>query len=313
MSKRAAEVQLTQDNVDDLDEVTDEPGIFEVASEEQLKQRVIKKARRINPLEDSTSAGPSIFAGLKSFQSSTLERKPLTAALMVSPPVRATAPVKTTPFLTHLKSLNESVTKWINEHVNSNPHIDLTPIFKDYKSHLSDIESKYKNTSEADDNQGSEYKVSETEANETAPTSATDQESQESQEESTQDESQEDAPAQTAPNDDDSLMSVRAKLFYKKGAEYCELGVGTLKIQTSGDKAVRLLLRNDTSVGKVILNIRITNGIPVSSKGNNVFMVCMANPPLTKNPDDSPISYLIRVKTAQLAEKILTTMKDNIN
>ncbi len=102
----------------------------------------IKKARRINPLEDSTSAGPSIFAGLKSFQSSTLERKPLTAALMVSPPVRATAPVKTTPFLTHLKSLNESVTKWINEHVNSNPHIDLTPIFKDYKSHLSDIESK---------------------------------------------------------------------------------------------------------------------------------------------------------------------------
>ncbi len=102
---------------------------------------------------------------------------------MVSPPVRATAPVKTTPFLTHLKSLNESVTKWINEHVNSNPHIDLTPIFKDYKSHLSDIESKvwfifgesgdivgilqYKNTSEADDNQGSEYKVSETEANET--------------------------------------------------------------------------------------------------------------------------------------------------
>ncbi len=147
------------------------------------------------------------------------------------------------------------------------------------------------------------------------PTSAT-----ESQEESTHDadESQGDAPAQSspaqsAPNDDDSLMSVRAKLFYKKGAEYCELGVGTLKIETSGDKAVRLLLRNDTSVGKVILNVRITNGIPVSSKGNNVFVVCMPNPPLTKKPDDSPVSYLIRVKTAQLAEKLLTTMKDNIN
>ncbi len=86
--------------------------------------------------------GPSIFAGLKSFQSSTLERQSLAAAPMVSSPVKAVEPVKTTPFLTHLKSLNESVTKWINEHVNSDPHIDLTPIFKDYKSHLSDIESK---------------------------------------------------------------------------------------------------------------------------------------------------------------------------
>ena len=108
-------------------------------------------------------------------------------------------------------------------------------------------------------------------------------------------------------------MSVRAKLFYKKGAEYCELGIGTLKVQSSGEKAVRLLLRNDTSVGKILLNVRITSDIPVSSKSNNVFVVCVANPPLTKGADSTPVSYLIRVKTAQMAEKLLSTLKDNMN
>ncbi len=119
-------------------------------------------------------------------------------------------------------------------------------------------------------------------------------------------------PSIIADDDDDCLMSVKAKLFYKKGEEFCELGVGALKVE-SGDQSVRLLLRNNTSVGKVILNIRVTKDIPVSSKGNNVFVVCVPNPPLSKTPDNSPTTYLIRVKTAQLADKLLTTTKDNLN
>lgn len=114
-------------------------------------------------------------------------------------------------------------------------------------------------------------------------------------------------------DDDDCLMSVKAKLFYKKGEEFCELGVGVLKVEGSGDQSVRLLLRNNTSVGKVILNVRVTKDIPVSSKGNNVFVVCVPNPSLSKTADNSPTTYLIRVKTPQLAEKLLTTTKDNVN
>ena len=108
-------------------------------------------------------------------------------------------------------------------------------------------------------------------------------------------------------------MKVKAKLFYKKGEEFCELGVGVLKVESTGDQSVRLLLRNNTSVGKVILNIRVTKDIPISCKGNNVFVVCIPNPPLSKTPDDSPTTYLIRVKTPQLAEKLLTTTKDNLS
>lgn len=107
-------------------------------------------------------------------------------------------------------------------------------------------------------------------------------------------------------------MTVRAKLFYKKGSEYTELGVGTLKVQPSSSKAVGLLLRNDTSLSKVLLNVRVTSDIPVSSKNNNVFLVCVPNPPLSKD-NDTPVSYLIRVKTSQLADKLMTTLKENTN
>ena len=106
-------------------------------------------------------------------------------------------------------------------------------------------------------------------------------------------------------------MSVRAKLFYKKGSGYTELGVGTLKVQSSSTKAVRLLLRNDTSLSKVLLNVRVTSDIPISSKNNNVFVVCVPNPPLSKDNIDTPVSYLIRVKTSPLADKLVTRLKEN--
>ncbi len=99
----------------------------------------IMKAKRIKPIGDST--GPSIFSGLKGFQSSSFERNSLTTTL-IAPPLTIDAKKTTSPFLNHLKGLNESVTKWIKEHVNNNPYVDLTPIFADYKTHLSNIESK---------------------------------------------------------------------------------------------------------------------------------------------------------------------------
>ena len=46
-------------------------------------------------------------------------------------------------YLQQLKALNESVTKWIKNHVESNPLCILTPIFKDYEKHLEEINKKY--------------------------------------------------------------------------------------------------------------------------------------------------------------------------
>uniref|UniRef100_H2Z2N7 RanBD1 domain-containing protein n=1 Tax=Ciona savignyi TaxID=51511 RepID=H2Z2N7_CIOSA len=50
----------------------------------------------------------------------------------------------------HLSALNKSVTQWIVDHVEKNPVCDLTPIFKDYQKHLSDIEDKYGSGSQSE-------------------------------------------------------------------------------------------------------------------------------------------------------------------
>lgn len=45
-------------------------------------------------------------------------------------------------YLESIKSLNISVLSWLQKHVNENPYVDLTPVFKDYSMHLSNIEKK---------------------------------------------------------------------------------------------------------------------------------------------------------------------------
>ena len=119
--------------------------------------------------------------------------------------------------------------------------------------------------------------------------------------------------SQSEEVDDDSLFSVRAKLFYKKGDGFTELGVGQLRVQQagSGSSGVRLLLRNDTKLGTILLNVRVTTDIPVTVKGNNVFVVCVPNPPLSKEDPSSPVTYLLRVKTAQTASDLLKTLKEH--
>ena len=113
--------------------------------------------------------------------------------------------------------------------------------------------------------------------------------------------------------DDGSLLSLRAKLFYKKQDEYTELGVGTLKVQSSNGQSVCLLLRNDTSIGNILMNVRVTADVPMTLTKNNVIVVCPANPPLGKGAGEGGVvTYLIRVKTVQLAEKLHTTIKENM-
>ncbi len=47
-------------------------------------------------------------------------------------------------YLAHLKALNVQVSTWIKNHVDKNPYVFLSPIFKDYEAHLKDIEAKHK-------------------------------------------------------------------------------------------------------------------------------------------------------------------------
>lgn len=46
-------------------------------------------------------------------------------------------------FLSHLKSLNEGVVKWVKQHLDTNPHVNLSPVFDDYKKHFEELMRKY--------------------------------------------------------------------------------------------------------------------------------------------------------------------------
>jgi nuclear pore complex protein Nup50 len=48
----------------------------------------------------------------------------------------------TLDYYAKIKSLNESVSKWIKTHVEADPVCDLTPVFKDYSNHLKKIEEE---------------------------------------------------------------------------------------------------------------------------------------------------------------------------
>lgn len=111
-------------------------------------------------------------------------------------------------------------------------------------------------------------------------------------------------------SDDDSLLTVRAKLFYKKGSEFVDLGVGNIKAHSSSKGAIQLLMRNDTSLGTILLNVKVTGDMPVSCSKKSLLLVCPApNPSLSIG--EGPVTYLVRVKTTELAEQLLKVIQDN--
>ncbi|GFX11560.1 nuclear pore complex protein Nup50 [Trichonephila clavipes] len=113
-----------------------------------------------------------------------------------------------------------------------------------------------------------------------------------------------------AVQEEGAVYSKRCKLFFKKGQNYADKGVGTLHLKPLDGKT-QLLIRADTSLGNILLNIVLNASLPTSRTGkNNVLLVCIPNPPLdVKNPDSKEaIPMLIRVKTEQEADELLETL-----
>ncbi|XP_075900083.1 nuclear pore complex protein Nup50 [Nelusetta ayraudi] len=111
--------------------------------------------------------------------------------------------------------------------------------------------------------------------------------------------------------EDDAFYSKKCKLFYKKESEFKEKGVGTLHLKLTEQKTTQMIVRADTSLGNILLNILVQDSMPVSRLGkNNVMVVCVPNPPLDSSQPDEPVPLLIRVKTAQDADELLSILKE---
>ncbi|XP_075712066.1 nuclear pore complex protein Nup50 [Rhinoderma darwinii] len=105
--------------------------------------------------------------------------------------------------------------------------------------------------------------------------------------------------------EDDAFYSKKCKLFYKKDNEFKEKGVGTLHLKTLADHKTQLLIRADTNLGNILLNILVQPSMPCSRMGkNNVMIVCVPNPPIDEKNPTVPATMLIRVKTTGDADEM---------
>lgn len=111
-----------------------------------------------------------------------------------------------------------------------------------------------------------------------------------------------------------SLYSKKCKLFYQKDGAWTERGVGHLHLKKIDDKT-QLLVRADTNLGNILLNIMLSPSVPLQKQGkNNVSMVCVPNPPVDpKAEEQKPVPMLIRVKTSDDADELLAKMNEMKN
>ncbi|XP_029599745.1 nuclear pore complex protein Nup50 [Salmo trutta] len=109
----------------------------------------------------------------------------------------------------------------------------------------------------------------------------------------------------------DAFYSKKCKLFYKKETEFKEKGVGTLHLKTTSDGKTQLLVRADTNLGNILLNILVQPSIPCSRMGkNNVMVICVPNPVVDHNNPSNPVAMLIRVKTAEDADELHNILEE---
>ncbi|NXP18321.1 NUP50 protein, partial [Scytalopus superciliaris] len=121
-------------------------------------------------------------------------------------------------------------------------------------------------------------------------------------------EEEEEEPPKVVVNEikeDDAFYSKKCKLFYKKDNEFKEKGVGTLHLKPAGNEKTQLLVRADTNLGNILLNVLIPPKMPCTRTGkNNVLIVCVPNPPVDEKNPTVPVTMLIRVKTSEDADEL---------
>lgn len=107
--------------------------------------------------------------------------------------------------------------------------------------------------------------------------------------------------------EENSVYDKKCKIFVKKENNFVDKGVGTLyikKVEETGKH--QLLVRANTNLGTILVNLILVAAIPTQRMGkNNVMMVCIPTP--ESKPPPTPI--LIRVKSSEEADELLATLE----
>ena len=100
----------------------------------------------------------------------------------------------------------------------------------------------------------------------------------------------------------------RCKLFYKKGKEFADKGLGMLHLKRIEDK-VQMVVRAETNLGNILLNIIINKSMNFTRRANNVQFSCVPNPAIKDVEPGRPVIMLAKVKNADIA----TILEEEIN
>ncbi|XP_055506176.1 nuclear pore complex protein Nup50 isoform X10 [Leucoraja erinacea] len=262
MAKRTADKELTDRNWDQEEESEEVcAGTFSVASEDVLKNRAIKKAKRRNLLAESEGGG--IFKGFSGLISST----------------------GSTGFGGFG---NGSGFKPLHG-LNNGNNLSLKPSHSSATDVNNPIGSFLSNGPPP--NPLAKGEIDENEEDSEEPPE----------------------PVVNEIKEEDAIFSKKCKMFYKKDGDFKDKGVGTIHLKPVADQKIQLLVRADTNLGNVLLNILLHPSLPCTRTGkNNILIVCVPNPPIDEKSPDTALPILIRVKTTQDADelhKIITEKK----
>lgn len=107
--------------------------------------------------------------------------------------------------------------------------------------------------------------------------------------------------------EEDSIYSKRCKVFVKNDGSFGDRGVGTLYLKPiAGSEKYQLIVRADTSLGNLLLNMVLSASIPTKRMGKNNVMLVTIPTPEAKPP---PVPLLLRVKTSEEADQLLATLE----
>lgn len=106
----------------------------------------------------------------------------------------------------------------------------------------------------------------------------------------------------------DNFYSKRCKVFVKNDKAYTDRGIGMLYLKkVEGSGKTQLLVRADTSLGNILLNVLLSDGLPTQRMGNkDVMLICLPLP-----DSQAPTSVLIRVKNEEEANDLLAEINKN--
>lgn len=165
MSKRRAGSELTRDNWDEEEEKV-ETGVFKVADDSVLKNRVMKKAKRTIQRDESSEVKP-IFSGFSGFNNfnnnsnskqafsfltkcneipsesgnhpsaSTINSMSTSSSLQFSDNNYSKSSVPNIINPDKVMKLNEAFVKFVTNAIQKNPYCVLTPTLKDYEKQIS--------------------------------------------------------------------------------------------------------------------------------------------------------------------------------